>query len=163
MSPDDVQSLCTSIHKGIHLASGAIDHRHGESLGFHVHDDILAHSCKTDYSYISFFIHFLPLYPCIAIVNRHYLLFIGRCAVISGHCRCNDSCRPSVLDPLFLLLSCQDGIEQTADKPITTADSIHDLNRSWILHIPVVICENQSSPVVLICTDHLTQGICKHL
>ena len=52
---DDVLALAAAFYKVGHLGGGAVEHGHGEALGFHVHYQVFTHDCQADEADICFF------------------------------------------------------------------------------------------------------------
>ena len=51
---DDVLALGAPLNKILHLAGGAVEHRHGEALALHVHDEVLPHHRQADQADVCF-------------------------------------------------------------------------------------------------------------
>ena len=76
VAADDVLALRAAFHKVGHLGGGAVENSNGESLGFHVHNQIFAHNGEADQTDIRKLGH-----------NSNLLLYVCRCLSASrGRC-----------------------------------------------------------------------------
>ena len=55
VAADDVFSGGSAVYEFVHFFRRAVEHGHGEALGFHVHDQVLTHDGKTNEANICFF------------------------------------------------------------------------------------------------------------
>ena len=54
VAADDVLAGGPAVHEGVHLGGGAVEDGHGEALGLHVHDQVLAHDGEADEADVCF-------------------------------------------------------------------------------------------------------------
>ena len=62
VTSDDIFILSSAFGEFVDLRDCSVIYRYGESLGFHVHHEVLTHHGKTDKPYICFIHYFFSLY-----------------------------------------------------------------------------------------------------